>query len=246
MNSLLLALVLLQGAHTERTETRALEFEYAWPAAANRIPALRARLRAERNAAFTRASADAARDARERRRGGHSAMGHSYAKSWAVAGDNPALLSLIATENTFTGGAHGMQRLTAMLWDRARGRAVSARDALGRATLAGLRGRYCARLDAMRVERRGGEAIRREPGDPFGACPPLAAQVLAPADGDGDGRFDTLCILFSPYDVGSYAEGPYPVEVPFARGDLAAIPAAWRPRFEAGPARPRTACSADD
>ena len=66
--------------------------------------------------------------------------------------------------------------------------------------------------------------------------------MLAPADSDRDGRFDTLCILFSPYEVGSYAEGPYAVEIPFRPADVAAIGGACRARFEAGPAAPRTAC----
>jgi hypothetical protein len=245
MNGPLLALALFQGAHSEHVEDRNLDFEYSWPAEANRVPALRARLRAERDAAHARASADAAADARRRRREGFEPMGHSYSKSWRVAGSNAALLSLIASEATFTGGAHGMQRFSALLWDRARGRAVAARAVIGGGGLAAMRGRYCARLDAMRAERRG-ETVRREAGDPFSTCPAIAAQVLAPADADRDGRFDTLCILFPPYDVGPYAEGGYGVEVAFSGRDIAAIPAVWRPRFETGPAAPRTACRFDD
>lgn len=247
MNSALLVLALLQaaGGHSERVETRDLDFEYSWPAAADRIPALRTRLRAERNAAHARASTDAARDARMRRRERLDPMGHSYAKSWTVAGDNGGLLSLVATEATFTGGAHGMQRFSALLWDRPRGRAVAARDVLGRTVLAAMSQRYCARLNAMRAERRG-EPVRRDPTDPFSTCPAIAAQLLAPADSDRDDRFDTLCIIFSPYDVGPYAEGGYGVEVPFAASDVAAIAPAYRGRFEPGPPAPRTACRTDE
>jgi hypothetical protein len=246
MNTALLALTLLQavGGHREHVQTRSLDFEYSWPAAANRIPALRTRLQRERNATHTRATADAAEDARLRRRERQEAMGHSYSKSWQVAGDNAALLSLIATEATFTGGAHGNQRLSAMLWDRGRNRAVAAREVIGRPVLTGMSRRYCARLDAMRAERNG-QPITRDQSDPFRACPAIGSQVLAPADSDRDGRFDTLCILFSPYEVGSYAEGPYAVEIPFRAADVAAIGAAWRARFEAGPATPHTACRTD-
>jgi len=247
MNSALLVLTLLQapGAHSERLETRSLDFEYSWPAAADRIPALRARLRSERNTAHARSTADAAQDARVRRRERLEIMGHSYSKSWQVAGDNAGLLSLTATEATFTGGAHGNQRFSALLWDRARNRAVAARDAIGRPALAAMSRRYCARLDAMRAQRRN-EPVTRDASDLFSACPAIAAQVLAPADSDRDGRFDTLCILFSPYDVGSYAEGGYGVEVPFSASDVAAIGGAYRARFETGPARPRTACRTDE
>lgn len=246
MNSGLLVLALLQaaGGHSEHSETASLDFEYSWPAEADRIPALRARLRGERNAAHARAGADAARDARERRRGGFEAMGHSYARHWQVAGSNPALLSLISTESTFTGGAHGNQALSALLWDRQRSRATAARAVIGPRALAAMRGRYCARLDAMRSERRGGERIVRDPGDSFTICPPIAAQMLAPADADADGRFDSLCILFSPYAVGPYAEGDYVVALPFRRADVAAIPAAYRARFEAGSAT-RNVCGVE-
>lgn len=247
MTMLFFALAMLQGpgAYREHLETRSLDFEYSWPAAANRIPALRTRLRAERNAAHAQAVRYAADDARMRRRERLDAMGHSYAKQWEVAGDNPGLLSLIGSESTFTGGAHGNHALSALLWDRARNRAVAARDAIGRNVLTGMSRRYCARLDAMRRERRG-EPVDLGPNDPFNACPAIARQVLAPADSDRDGRFDTLCILFSPYAVGSYAEGPYVVEIPFARGDVGAINSAYRARFEPGVASPRSACGADD
>lgn len=247
MNSILLTLALLQaaGGHNERLETRNLEFEYSWPAAANRIPALRVRLQRERNAAHARSAADAANDAGLRRRERQEARGYTYSKSWQVAGDNAALLSLIATEATFTGGAHGNQQLSALLWDRGRNRAVAARAVIGRPVLAGMSRRYCARLDAMRTERNG-EPITRDQSDPFRACPAIGSQVLAPADSDRDGRFDTLCILFSPYEVGSYAEGPYAVEIPFRASDVAAIGAAYRARFETGPPAPRTACRTDE
>ncbi len=94
-----------------------------------------------------------------------------------------------------------------------------------------MRERYCAALDAERAERRGAP-VRPDPRDPHTLCPPLADQVLAPRDSDGNGRFEAIDVLIAPYVAGSYAEGAYFAEVPLEADDLSGMNELYRSAFE--------------
>ena len=214
-------------------EMELLDFGYGWPAEADALPALRARLHADMEAERTQAMRWAGEALDNARANGIEYIEHYYAKGWGISGSTPQLLSLTATEEAFAGGAHGNITFSAILWDRAADRPVSAAEMLGAAVLRGMRERYCAALDAERAERRG-ETVRPDAEDPHTLCPPLAEQVLAPVDRDGDGRFDGLDVQLAPYVAGSYAEGAYVAEVPFEEQDLAGIADGYRPAFEAG------------
>jgi hypothetical protein len=207
-----------------------LAFSYSWPAAVEAEPTLRARLAREMAAA----RAEARRTAEEDRvaRGGDFPFNpHDFEKAWRIAGGTERLLSLAASTHSYTGGAHGNVAFDALLWDREEDRPVEPAALLGAEAIATLTPRYCAALDAERAERRG-EPVSRDPEDPFSACPPLAEQVLAPADSDGNGRFDTLEVLIPPYVAGPWVEGPYPIDVPLAAGDLAGLDGTLRESFE--------------
>lgn len=210
-----------------------LDFSYGWPADADVLPALRAALQADLAAeraqatGWARESRDAARD------NGIAFSAHYYAKGWEIAGSSTRLLSLTASEESFAGGAHGNIAFSALLWDRAADRAVEPAALLGAAALERMRERFCAALDAERSERRGAP-VRADPRDPHTLCPPLAGQVLAPRDGDGNGRFEAIDVLIAPYVAGAYAEGAYFAEIPLEADDLAGIEEAYRPAFETG------------
>ena len=193
---------------------------------------LSAALAREMEAAETEARATAAEDRDRLGRGGYPYRRHSYDTVWSLLGSTPLLISLSATEHRYRGGAHGSLELAALLWDRAGGRKVDAAAALGEPALARLTPRYCDALNAERSERRG-EPVTPDPSDLFAACPPLTELPLAPADEDGDGRFDTLHVLIAPYIAGPWVEGPYVIEVRLETEDLADVAAAWRPAFEA-------------
>lgn len=211
-----------------------LAFSYSWPAEAEAIPPLRARLRAEMEA-HRREASGYLRDERQRSAAdGRTPMEHLYSRSWTTAGDTPRLLSLSASEETFTGGAHGNQRYFALIWDRQTDAPVAAAALLGPA-LAGFGPRFCAALNAERAERRG-EPVP-PPGDSddsFNACPSLAELVVVPADDDGSRRFERLAVLIPPYVAGPYAEGGYVVDLPFAAADIARVPENWRGLLEPG------------
>ncbi len=235
---ILLAALLLQaappGAFVHEDESEHLHFHYGWPAAAEAVPALRAELRARMAAAKARAMAMAA-EGRAMAAGEDWEMpAHSHEQDWSLDGGTAQLTSLSAGVATYAGGAHGNLAYEALLWDRADDRPVEAAALLG-AGLAAMNERYCRDLDRQREEKRG-EPVRRDPDDPHTSCPALGERVLAPADSDGNGRFDRLNVLIPPYAAGPYVEGDYVVELPFEPADLAAIPDRYRPAFEtAGP-----------
>jgi hypothetical protein len=54
--------------------------------------------------------------------------------------------------------------------------------------------------------------------------------VIAPADDDGNGRFE---MLLPPAVAGPCVEGDYVVDIPFAPEDLTRVPDGYRPAFEA-------------
>lgn len=231
---ILLALLLVQaaqpGAFAQDEESEHLHFHYGWPAAAEAVPALRAELRARMAAARARALAMAA-EGRARAAGeGWEMPAHAHEQDWSLDGSTAQLTSLSAGIATYAGGAHGNLAYEALLWDRAEDRPVGTAAMLG-AGLAAMTERYCRGLDRQREEKRG-EPVRRDPDDPHSSCPALAERVLAPADSDGNGRFDRLNVLIPPYAAGPYVEGDYVVEIPFEPGDLAAIPDGYRPAFE--------------
>jgi hypothetical protein len=218
------------AAFLREEQSDLLHFRYGWPGAAEREPALRARLRRQMEAAHRRAVATAAGSRRDRRARGYDYITHDYDQVWEAAGSTPLLLSLVSGSFELSTGPHGFIGEEAILWDRAAHRAVETR-ALLRASLPGMRGRFCAELDRQRAEKREGDAIA-DPEDPFNRCPQLADHVLAPADQDGNGRFDTLRVLIPPEAAGPYVEAEYLIDIPFEPRDLAGLPERYRSSFE--------------
>ncbi len=229
-----LALLLLHaaqpGVFVHEDESEYLHFHYGWPAAAEAVPTLRAELRARMAAARARAMEMAAEGRGTAAGEGWQMPAHSHEQDWSLDGSTGQLMSLSAGVATYAGGAHGNLAYESLLWDRAEDRPVDA-SALLRAGLGAMEERYCRDLDRQREEKRG-EPVRRDPEDPHTSCPALAERVLAPADSDGNGRFDRLNVLIPPYAAGPYVEGDYVVAIPFEPADLAALPDGYRPAFE--------------
>jgi hypothetical protein len=232
--ALMIALVAASGQPEAFRHERAdelLAFSYGWPAMVAEEPALRAILAAEMTAAETEAR-DTARDDRDRRSSSDFPFNrHEYSKVWTLAGSTPHLLSLAAGVETYSGGAHGGLTFATMLWDRTGNREVDPATILGATALARLTPRYCNALNLERSARRG-EPVTPDASDSFTACPPLSELLLAPADLDGNSRFDALEVLIAPYVAGPWVEGPYPITVAFEQEDLAGINESRRSDFE--------------
>ena len=214
-------------------ENELIDFSYSYPVEAAGIPALAqglqsdmARIKAEAVGFATEDRASAA----EMDRPFH---GHYLHKSWTSAGDSTRLLSLVATTESFTGGAHGNSGFSVLLWDRRSGVDIPFAsifrdpDALGTAT----RTPYCRALDVERLKRRAGEVWEGQ----FSECPKASELVIAPSDEDDDRRFDHIRFLAGPYVAGPYAEGEYEISLPISADLLAAL----KPEFRSSFARQR-------
>lgn len=211
------------------------EFTYSYPAAAGRIPALKARL--------DKAAAGQQADIRAQARDGRAAAKdngfpfHPYDSftEWRVVADLPAWLSLSGTSGGYTGGAHPHHAPTALLWDKARNRQVEAVDLfVSKAALsAAIRGPFCAALNRQRAEKRGAP-IDPKSKDQFDACLDPAKEVVILGSAD-HARFTRIGILMGPYEAGPYVEGDYEVTLPVTAAVMAAVRPEYRDAFARGP-----------
>ena len=210
------------------------EFAYKWPAAAAAVPALAARLTADRDEALAaqksdwdRALADFAGEDCA------SCKSLSYAKEWKVVADLPRFLSLSADIYAFTGGAHGNSTFDALVWDREAGTALAPLDMFGSpaALEAAVREAWCAGLKQEKAKKLGPDAAVGE--SPSDACPALSELTLLVGSSDGK-AFDRLGLLAAPYVAGSYAEGSYEVTLPVTPAVLEAVKPEYRAAFAPG------------
>jgi len=209
-------------------------FSYAIPPQAAAIPALRARLLADRAAQLAKVRHDAAAEAAEAKRAGFPVRKFEYQQAWQVVTSLPGWLSLSASTYSYTGGAHGMTWSSAMLWDRKAARArnpldlFTSKPALSEAIRTG----FCAALNRQRAEKRG-EPVKPGSTDEFDRCiDPVGQTVLLGSRGRR--AFDRIGILVAPYEAGPYAEGSYEVTVPVTPAVLAAVRPQYRSSFALG------------
>lgn len=225
-----------KGLPTTYTESHSddLDFGFSVPGAAAAIPTLSQRLSQQRAERWAEA-AQTAREDRAERPADAPFFKHSFEKLWTVAGDTPRLLSLRATTSFFTGGAHPNVLFDALLWDREQDRPLPLKDWFSKPSIgsAAIERVYCPKLDAQRLEKRGGE--RMPAGTWETDCPALAEHHVAPTDRDGNGRFERLLVLLPPYAAGAYAEGDYIVDVPMNAALIKALKPDLRSSFEVQP-----------
>jgi hypothetical protein len=213
-------------------DSKALDFTYAWPSEAAAIPALDRRFRADMANAYRKALSGAREDQKIYREQGREDIGDLYSMTWTTAGETPRLLSLQNELSTFTGGAHPNTSYGALLWDRKLNREV-ATDALFRRPAefgAVTRPAYCKALHAERNQRREGEKLDLPE---FNACPKASELAISPVDSNGNGRFDRIAFVASPYTAGPYAEGEYDISVPVTARLVTALKPEYRGSFEA-------------
>lgn len=210
------------------------EFDYAYPAAAAAIPALKARLDA--HAAKVRGELIAeAKEEKAQADADFVYRAHSRSFDWRVVTDLPGWLSLSSLASTYTGGAHPGYWFEAILWDKAAGQERKAIDLFTskQALSAAIREPFCAEIDRQRAKKRG-EPVTRSANEMFSEC-------LDPTDyvvilGSSSRRaFDRIGILVPPYEAGPYAEGDYEVTLPVTQHILAAVRPEYRASFAAQP-----------
>jgi len=212
-------------------DTDLLAFEYAYPAAAAAIPALRARLDGELDKHRREFEAFAREEQANAKSGGYDYRKVDLAIDWAVVTELPGWLSLSAAVESYEGGAHPNHNFDAILWDKAADRERKVEDLFTsrQAFLDAVQSDFCREIDKQREERRG-ERINRDSGDPFDECiDPLESTVIL---GSSNRKtFNRIGVLVAPYAAGPYVEGGYEVTLPVTARVLAAVRPEYRAAF---------------
>lgn len=214
-------------------ENDLIEFHYGWSAEAAAVPQLVDRFRADMEKAQADLLRDAKADKQYRDDEGFDFHGYTSSTNYITAGQSDRLLSLSVDAGSYTGGAHGNFGTSALLWDRQSANEIKDShlfaEAANRDRL--LTQRWCDALNKAREEKRG------EPvggGGMFDECPKLDEIAVIPTDKDGNGRFETLMLVASPYVAGPYAEGSYEIELGVTPELIAALRNEYRASFEVG------------
>ena len=188
-----------------------VEFAYAYPVEAARIPELAKALDGDREAKREALIAAARRDKDAAEKDGYPYRKHSHRQTWQRVTSTPRFLSLSAEIETYSGGAHGMQTFDTLIWDRNRRKRMKPLDLFQSSAAfdAAVRDAFCAGIKRAKAAK----GIEEAPDSVFAKCPPASAQTLWL--GSSDGRYlDRLTIAIAPYEIGAYAEGSYKVNLP--------------------------------
>lgn len=196
---------------TEKTDL--IDFVYAYPAEAARIPELAKALDGDRTAKREALVAAAERDKAAAEKGEFTYRPHSHRQMWQRVTSTPRFLSLSAEIDSYAGGAHGIQAFDTLIWDRNRRKQMKPLDLFtsGEAFDAAIHDPFCAGIKRAKAQK--GIVAEEAPDSPFAKCPPASAQTIWL--GSSDGRFlDRMTIAIGPYEIGPYAEGSYKINVP--------------------------------
>ncbi|NYF31545.1 DUF4163 domain-containing protein [Sphingopyxis sp. JAI108] len=188
-----------------------VEFAYAYPVEAARIPELAKALDGDRKAKREALIAAARRDKDAAEKDGYPYRKHSHRQTWQRVTSTPRFLSLSAEIETYSGGAHGMQTFDTLIWDRNRRKQMKPLDLFQSSAAfdAVVRDAFCAGIKRAKAAK----GIEEAPDSVFAKCPPASAQTVWL--GSSDGRYlDRLTVAIAPYEIGAYAEGSYKVNLP--------------------------------
>ncbi|WP_326913453.1 DUF4163 domain-containing protein [Sphingopyxis chilensis] len=188
-----------------------VEFAYAYPVEAARIPELAKALDGDREAKREALIAAARRDKDAAEKDGYPYRKHSHRQRWQRVTSTPRFLSLSAEIETYSGGAHGMQTFDTLIWDRNRRKQMKPLDLFQSSAAfdAVVRDAFCAGIKRAKAAK----GIEEAPDSVFAKCPPASAQTVWL--GSSDGRYlDRLTVAIAPYEIGAYAEGSYKVNLP--------------------------------
>ncbi len=127
------------------------------------------------------------------------------------------LFSLMRTASEFTGGAHPNAVFSAVLWDKALKREISAADLFTKpADMTALDQALCAAINAEKRRRDPAAQTVSLTGSGDWKCPRAAETPFVLATGTEPGKAGGLTFLVGPYVVGPYSDGSYEVSVPFS------------------------------
>jgi hypothetical protein len=218
-------------AFTLDEENELFEFHYGWSAEAAAVPQLADRFRKDMEKSKADLVAGAKADKAEREKQGFEYHAYMQSTDYKTAGQSERLLSLTVEVGSYTGGAHGNFGVGGLLWDRAAAKEIEIGSLFAAPANMDrlLTQRWCDALNKAREEKRG-EPTGSD--DLFGDCPKLSEIAIIPTDKDGDGRFELLTLVASPYVAGPWVEGSYDIELAVTPDLIAGLKEDYRPSFE--------------
>jgi hypothetical protein len=214
------------GPLTYEKSTPSAEISLKLPERVGQLPALYAQLFASGRNTLDGFAEGAVGEIEELRSAGLPAQPYGRSIEYAVAAETPRLISLTVTHYENTGGAHPNGSIDGLTWDKATGKVVPTAELFAPGADMTIADRaLCVAVRAAKMERTGQAEFS---GGEFNGCPPLrsAAATLAPSTVAG--KAGGLTVLFSPYQIGPYAEGAYEITLP-----LAAIRSVLAPAYAA-------------
>lgn len=217
------------SAFQSHHKSAVLDFEYKWPREASAIPALRRQLTAQMNHDRARYMKMAETDRAERGDHKFPFFRYSFSRVLNFGGRTRRLVSFADERNVFTGGAHGNPSTRPLLWDLASNKTVNFSNLFVRSPRAILQPSYCRQLAGQRKQKTGTNEVMSM----WEKCPDPLKLSIIPEDKDRDGRYETINVTANPYDVGSYVEGYYIVQLPVTPALMNALKAKYRSSFEA-------------
>ena len=215
------------GASAVKESSDLFEFDYSYPAAAGRIPALKAWLDTERTKARAQLIEDATTGRAEAKESGFDYHAYAFGREWQKVSEVPRFLSLSAQIYDYSGGAHPNHGYDSLLFDKQAGARLAplALFASNAAFDAVIQKPFCALLDKERSKRRG-EPVADD-GSPFNDCIKPSEQTVILGSSNGQ-TFDKVGVLVGPYAAGSYAEGDYEFTLPVTAALLKVVKAEYR------------------
>jgi hypothetical protein len=201
----------------ERT-TPAAHVKLILPASVAATPALYAKLYSE-GVNDLNAFADGAKEGYEELKAvGEPIRAFERELNWKVTGETPRLLGLELEEYENTGGAHPNAMLGSLVWDKRTGKALKPLDLMrGDANSLRLDAMVCDALHAAKKARTGSGELQADQ-----RCPIFSDVKVTLERSTVAGKAGGLRVLFSPYEIGPWAEGSYELSFPIARlaGDI--------------------------
>lgn len=212
-------------------ENERYSFDYAYPAAAAAIPALKALLDADIDKQKGELVAETTEAKDDAEKAGFPYRPYSRGTDWKVVTDTPGWLSLSSIVSAYTGGAHPNYWFDTILWDKQAGQRREPKDLFvsKEALTKALQPEFCRQIDTQRAKKRG-ESGAQGSDDMFSECLDPAAYTVILGSSHGK-AFDRVGVLVPPYEAGPYAEGSYEATIPVTAAILATVKPEFRPSF---------------
>ncbi len=201
--------------------TKAIEGSVTVDPRLKAYPALYGRLAAAGKAGLAKARADAERDLKTSPDLFTNGRHYLYGRGYQVRSIVGPYVSILESEDTYSGGAHPNQVIDTLLWDAKAGKMISIRPFFREMATNGPTMRLLARriraAVAVEKRKRGFPVTNPDTDEWLSPIKPKLTEIggIALAPSTERGKSAGLIDYFSPYAVGSYVEGVYTVFVPW-------------------------------